>query len=54
MISMAIAQREEKNNAPASSKQKWFMRHKLGLDVPENITAGEARKLIAEKTKEAA
>lgn len=54
MISMAIAQREEKNNAPASSKQKWYMRHKLGLDVPENITVGEARKLIAENTKETA
>ena len=51
MISAAIALLEERNNAPASSKQIWYMRHKLRLDVHSDITAGEARKLIAEATR---
>jgi superfamily II DNA or RNA helicase len=48
MIDMELARREADRQEPASHKQIWVIRHKLGLEVRNDITKGEASRMIAE------
>jgi len=54
LLSIEIDRRESKNRGPATQKQIYHIRSKIGIPVPDNITFGEARKLIAEKSKKTA
>jgi superfamily II DNA or RNA helicase len=51
MIDMELARREAGRQEPATHKQIWFMRHKLGIDAPAGITKGEASQMIAKAKK---
>jgi superfamily II DNA or RNA helicase/intein/homing endonuclease len=52
LIDMEIARRESARQEPASHKQIWFIRHKLGLEVSDVITRGAASRIIAEAKKQ--
>jgi hypothetical protein len=48
LIDLELARREASRQEPASSKQIWYIRHKLGLEANDGITKGEASRLISE------
>lgn len=52
ILSMEIERRTAKNNGPATPKQIYHIRSKLGIPVPDTITFAEARKMIAEGEKQ--
>ena len=52
LIDLELARREAARNEPASHKQLWYIRHKLGVtDVREGLTKGEASRIIGEAKK---
>ena len=52
LIDLELARREAARDEPASHKQLWFIRHRLGGgDVRKGLTKGEASRLIGEAKK---
>lgn len=54
LLSMEIQRRTEKMNGPATAKQIYHIRSKLGIPVPDSISFAEARKLIASGERQGA
>ena len=51
MLAIEIERRAAKNKASATPKQLYHIRAKLGRSVPDNLSFGEARQIIAESQK---
>lgn len=51
LLGIEIDRREAKNRGPATPRQIYHIRAKLGITVPESLSFGEARRLIAEHAK---
>jgi superfamily II DNA or RNA helicase len=48
LIDLELARREAARNEPASHKQLWFIRRRLGIgEIREGLTKGEASRIIA-------
>jgi superfamily II DNA or RNA helicase len=54
LIDAEMARREAARNEPATRRQMWLLRHRLGFDVREGLTKGEASRMIASAKREAA
>jgi superfamily II DNA or RNA helicase len=52
LIDLEIARREAARMEPATSKQIWFIRNRLGFEIAEDITKGEASRIISDAKKE--
>lgn len=52
LLSIEVAKRTQKNSGPATAKQLYHIRTKLGIPAPETITFAEARKIIAQGERE--
>lgn len=53
LIDMEMARAQNRREEPASHKQKWFIRVKLGKkDLPEGLTKGQATRIIAQAQRE--
>lgn len=52
LIDLEIARREEEKQAPATHKQRWFIKVKLGLDIPGGLSKGEASRIISDAKRE--
>ena len=54
LIDIEIARREASWSEPATHKQRWFIVHRLGVAIPDDLTKKEASRIIAEKKMEVA
>lgn len=53
LIDMEMARAQNRREEPASHKQKWFIRVKLGKkDLPDGLTRGQATRIIAQAQRE--
>lgn len=53
LITLEMERRAAKSRGPATAKQIYHIRSKLGIPVPETITFAEARKLIITHSRQA-
>lgn len=53
LIDIEMARAQNRREEPASHKQKWFIRTRLGQkDLPEGLTRGQATRIIAQAQRE--
>jgi superfamily II DNA or RNA helicase len=48
LIDLEVAHREAAKMEPATAKQIWFIHNRIGVDVAEGLTKGEASRIISE------
>jgi hypothetical protein len=52
LISIEAARREASRMEPATSKQIWFIHNRLGVEICDGLTKGEASRIISEAKRE--
>jgi hypothetical protein len=52
LIDLEMAKREAARMEPATSKQIWFIRNRLGIEIAGDITKGGASRIISDAKKE--
>jgi hypothetical protein len=52
LIDLEMARKEAARMGPATSKQIWFIRNRLGFEIAGDITKGEASRIISDAKKE--